>query len=145
MTFLEALASTPSHLILIGGSYVCLVFGWLLVATFQNGLSIREALPSTWNLTLFMILLLGFGVIAEVVWSTCVWGRFYHSTDLVVSYIPFIPITRHELDFEFAGQRGSLNGVSLTQVNLIWFAVSLVVWVSAVVSYRRLRPVRLAE
>jgi hypothetical protein len=140
MTFLEALASTPSHLIVIGGSYACFVFAWLFIATFRNGLSIRAALPSTWNLTLFLILLLSFGIIAEVFWSSCIWGRLYHSTYYVVGYRPFFPITRHELDFEFANRRGALNGLSLTQVNLIWFAVSTVVWTCTMVTYRHLRP-----
>src|SRR5262245_1719494 len=72
------------------------------------------------RLGLFLALLLVVGSLSNGMWSCAVWGRLYYSTDYVLDFTPFWPITQSVIDMPFGDQRGQLFGVMLTQLNMVW-------------------------
>ncbi len=138
---LSELAGAPQlYVYMVGIAFAAIIFVFLVVQTIRHGFAFRPALPSVGRLTLFLIVLLAVSAVAQMIWSSFVWGRLYHTPDYVFGYLPFVPITQHELDTKFAGQAGSLNGVTLMHVNLIWSLLTLGVWALSYWIYRRLRP-----
>ena len=85
---------------------------------------------------LFLALLLAAGSIFNGVWSCAVWGRLYYSTDYVLDFTPFWPITQSVIDTPFGDQRGRLFGVTLTQLNMVWLLFSLGTWGGTMLMYR---------
>ena len=140
LEFAELAGATQLYLYVVGTFFAAIVLVFLLIQTVRHGFSFRPALPSVGRLTLFLIVALVVSSMAQLVWSTCVWGRLYHTPDYVFGYLPFVPITQEELDGEFAGQTGSLNGVTLLYLNLLWSGLTFVVWLLSYWLYRLLRP-----
>lgn len=128
-----------TYLYVVGAIYAFVALLVLVVLILRNRFKIRPAVPSAGKVTLFLILLLGFGAIGQAIWSTCVWGRLYYTSGSVFGYLPFLPVTRKELGFALADQTVALNQISLTGLNLIWLAVTLLVWGGSIYCYRRLR------
>ena len=59
--------------------------------------------------------------------------------DYVVDFSPFWPITQGTLDARFGDQVGGLLGVSLFQLQALWFFFAVSTWVIAFFLYRVFR------
>lgn len=91
--------------------------------------------PSIGNLLLFHLYLLGSAMIANGVWSCTIWGRLYWSVDYVADFSPFFPIFQGLIDYSWGkGYSGGLNGISLFQLNCVWFAFAVTVWGCALIA-----------
>jgi hypothetical protein len=103
----------------------------------------------TRQIALFIGLLLLAGSLGNGLWSCLVWDRLYDSTDYVFDFTPFWPITRRVIDAPWGDERGRLLGVSMFQLQLIWFFFAAGTWGSAAVVYRLVRkedrPTSVAE
>lgn len=88
---------------------------------------------------LFVGLLLAVGSFFNGLWSCLVWGRLYYSTDYVFDFSPFWPITQGLIDAPFGDMRGQLLGVSLFQLQLVWFCFAAATWAVTVLLYRLIR------
>jgi hypothetical protein len=69
-------------------------------------------------------------------WSCLVFGRLYWSTDYVFDFTPFWPVTQRVLDARFGDQVGGLVGISLFQLQVLWFLFAISAWVVAFIFYR---------
>jgi hypothetical protein len=98
----------------------------------QRGTFLRR----TGRLGLFLGLLLIIGSILNGVWSCVIWGRFYSSTDYVFDFTPFWPITQKMIDSPFGDLRGQLFGVSLFELQLVWFLFVAGTWGGSIFLYR---------
>lgn len=99
-----------------------------------------KAWQSASRVGIFLILLLFYGAIGQIIWNSAVFGKLYYSTDYVFGYLPFYPITQAEINAEFAGERGALlNGSSLWTVNSVWSIITACVWITATLSYYAIR------
>lgn len=138
MSALEATSSATIYLVY--GAFAHLMLALVCAPFIFAGTRFNP--QRTWQILLklicFMLVLLLFGTGAAFAWSTCVWGRFYYSTDYVFGYLPVVPITQAEIDASFAGRIGSLNGVTLTFINTIWTLFSIVVWGGTILVSRHL-------
>ena len=88
---------------------------------------------------LFMALLLVVGAFFNGLWSCLIWDRLYDSTDYVFDFSPFWPITQSVIDAPFGNERGQLLGVSLLQLQLVWFLFASGVWAVTILLYRIIR------
>jgi hypothetical protein len=138
MRFPAVLETTQIYLYMVGGMFALVVLGVLLVQTVRHGFRIRLALPSVTRVTCFLVVLLLVGAIGQIVWTSYIWGRLYYSADYVFGYLPMLPISQSEIDAEFGGQQGALNGVTLTELNTIWLIITAIVWGVAILIYRRI-------
>ncbi len=91
------------------------------------------------RLALFMGLLLLVGSAFNGLWSCLVWDRLYDSTDYVFDFTPFWPITRAVIEAPWGDERGRLIGVSLFQLQLIWFLFAAATWGASAFLHRLLR------
>ena len=139
MPFGEAAITTYLYLILVGAFYLAIVITVAApVCLFRHRFGLRPSFRALWRVLAFLSLLLVVGGVAQFVWTTAIWGRFYYSTDYVYGYMPLLPMTQRIIDFQFASRRGALNGISLTTLNLIWLAFTIPVWALTIQIYRRL-------
>ena len=111
----------------IVGSFVIAAFSWR-----ERGILIARIR----RFGLFLVLLLIVGSLFNGVWSCSVWGRFYYSTDYVLDFTPFWPITQRVIDMPFGDQRGQLFGVTLMQLNMVWLLFALGTYGVTVLLYR---------
>jgi len=77
---------------------------------------------------LFMVLFLFVGALFNGLWSCLIWDRLYNSTDYYFDFCPFWPITRAVIDAPWGDERGRLLGVTLFQLQLIWFIFAAGTW-----------------
>jgi hypothetical protein len=91
------------------------------------------------GLGLFPSLLLVVGSFFNGLWSCTVWGRLYCSTDYVWDFMPFWPVTQRDIDAPFGNERGRLLGVSLFQLQLVWFLFAAGTWGVTIFLYRFIR------
>jgi hypothetical protein len=91
---------------------------------------------------LFSVVFLITASIANGVWSYLIFGRLYFSTDYVFDFSPFWPITQRVIDARFGDQVGQLYGITLAQLQIIWFVFALLTWFVAGVIYSILRRFR---
>jgi len=91
------------------------------------------------RLGLFLGLLLMVGSVFNGVWSCEIWGRLYFSTDYVFDFTPFWPITQKVIDAPFGKMRGELLGISLFQLQLVWFLFAAGTWAVSSFLYRLFR------
>ena len=119
--------------------------GLLHLALFLAGCPILAVLgvlqPGTFlrrvgRLGLFLGLLLVVGSLFNGVWSCAIWGRLYFSTDYVFDFTPFWPITQKVIDAPFGDMRGQLLGVSLFQLQLVWFLFAAGTWAAGILLCR---------
>ena len=85
---------------------------------------------------LFTILFLLVGSLFNGLWSCLIWDRLYDSTDYVFDFMPFWPITQSVIDAPWGDERGRLLGVSLFQLQLVWFAFAASTWLITIIFYR---------
>jgi hypothetical protein len=109
---------------------VCIVFA--VLAVWQRGTFLRRAV----HFALFAILLSTASALFNALWSCLIWGHLYFSTDYLVDFFPFWPITQRVIDAEFGGMRGQLLGVSLFQVQLVWLLFASGTWTATILFYR---------
>jgi hypothetical protein len=105
---------------------------FMALAIRQRGAFLRRVR----RLGLFVGLLLVIGSLANGVWSCLVWGRLYFSTDYVFDFSPFWPVTQKLIDAPFGDMRGQLLGVSLFQLQLVWFLFAAATWAVTILLYR---------
>jgi len=91
------------------------------------------------RLAMFIGVLLLVGSVFNGLWSCLVWDRLYDSTDYVFDFMPFWPITGRVIDAPWGDERGRLLGVSLFQLQLVWFLFAAGTWVATTVLYRLVR------
>lgn len=84
---------------------------------------------------IFLALFLGVGSLFNGLWSCLVVDRLYSSADYFVDFMPFWPITQGVIDARFGNEHGKLLGVTLTQLQLVWFAFALGTWCATGVLY----------
>jgi hypothetical protein len=87
--------------------------------------------------TLFSLLFLPVAAIFNGVWSCTIWGQFYDSTDYVIDFLPFWPIARGIIDAPFVNERGQLLGISLFELQLIWFVFAVGTWAVTYCLYKQ--------
>jgi hypothetical protein len=80
---------------------------------------------------LFLVLFLVMGSLVHGLWSCLIWNRFYHSSDYVFDFIPFVPVTT-----TVEAMRVDGYGTSTIELNFIWFAFAAMTWIITVVLYR---------
>ena len=83
-------------------------------------------------------------MIANGVWSCAIWGRLYWSVDYTSDFSPFYPITKGVICYSWGpNYSGGLNGLTLTELNMVWLVFALGTWLSAFFLTRwTCRPVR---
>lgn len=85
---------------------------------------------------LFVALLLIVGAFFNGLWSCLIWDRLYDSTDYYFDFCPFWPITRAMIDAPWGNERGRLLGVTLFQLQVIWFIFAAGTWTATIFLYR---------
>jgi hypothetical protein len=120
----------------------------LHIAAFIVGCVVIVALPvRRWDkvperigrLMLFIGLFLLMGALFNGLWSCLIWDRLYDSTDYVVDFMPFWPITQGVIDAPWGDERGRLLGGSLFQLQLVWLLFAVGTWGVTIFLYRRIR------
>lgn len=88
----------------------------------------------------FNALLLVVSAMLNALWSCTIWGSLYFSTDYVVDFSPFWPITKHLIDMPFGDMTGRIFlGLNIRHVQAVWFAFAFAAWTTAVFLYSRFR------
>jgi len=99
------------------------------------------------RLALFLACLFLAGGLFGMLWTWTIFDRLYYRPDYACfDFLPFWPITQSLIDTPFGDERGHLNGVSLFELNLVWFAFDAATWATAIGLYRlviRYRPLLL--
>jgi hypothetical protein len=122
-----------------------MVMGALHLAVFVVGCIILTALAIRQRGTflrrvrrfgLFVGLLLVVASFSNGFWSCLVWGRLYFSTDYVFDFSPFWPITQGLIDAPFGDMHGQLLGVSLLELQLVWFLFAAATWAVTILLFR---------
>lgn len=125
-----------------------LIMPWLLLAVFVIGCLVLALLARTqpgiflkWvgRVGLFLGLFLVVGAIFNGLWSCLVFGHLYDSADYVVDFFPCWPITQGVIDATWVNERGHLFGISLFQLQLVWFVFAAGTWGSTILLYRLIR------
>ncbi len=145
--------NTPFHPTPISWGYFpveCLCYllpmGMLCFPIFVIGMAVLAAWPCgepgtlgrrIGRLALFFSVFLFVGSFFNGLWSCLVWDRLYDSTDYFIDFVPFWPITQSVIDAPWANdERGRLLGVSLFQLQIVWFVFAASTWVGTVSLYR---------
>ena len=91
----------------------------------------------------FHVFLLVTGMVANGIWSSVVWGKLYWSVDYISDFSVFIPLVRNQVEGSWGpDQESALNGISLTQLNLVWSVFALGAWSLAALATRRHQAAR---
>jgi hypothetical protein len=119
------------------------VIGCIVLVVFsrKQGMLLRRIS----RLGLFISLFLVVGSLFNGLWSCLVWDRLYDSTDYVFDFVPFWPITQSMIDRLWGDGRGQLLGVSLFQLQLVWFLFAVGTWGATIFLYRLVRGHRPAD
>src|SRR5947208_14690753 len=91
------------------------------------------------RLGFFNLLLLIVATMFNGLWSCLIWGRLYDSTDYTFDFVPFWPITQAVIDSPWGNDHGHLLGVSLFQLQLVWFLFAAGTWAVTIFLYGLLR------
>ncbi len=85
----------------------------------------------------FNVFLLLWGCLGSYIFRSIAFGKLYVSVDRMVDWYAFLPFGQWVLDHGLGEWRGYLiSGTNLSQVQNLWFAVALPVWLLAIVSTR---------
>lgn len=107
------------------------------IAGFSVGRLLGWRLPRFSTLVIFQSYLLLASMIVNGFWSCTVWGSLYWSVDYTADFSVFMPITRGQIDYSWSPEIvGGLNGVTLTQLNLVWALFALSAWIIALLATR---------
>jgi hypothetical protein len=93
--------------------------------------------PRISTLMIFQAYLLISSMIVNGFWSCIIWGKLYWSVDYTSDFSVFIPIRRSQIEYSWSAEMaGGLNGVTLTQLNLVWALFAISAWVLAFLATR---------
>jgi hypothetical protein len=102
--------------------------------------------PTAAGFVLFNCAALVAGTIACGIWTAVAWNRWYISMDPLVIYQPFIPFGEWVLELKWGDETGrTLAGVSVLQLQVLWAALTIGVWLSAWLATRSIRRRRRAH
>lgn len=94
--------------------------------------SVSRYRPKFSTAMIFQGYLLIAAMIANGIWSCVIWGRFYWSIDYTADFSVFMPFVRNQVTGGWsATYYNSLNGVSLTELNMFWLIFALGAWTAA--------------
>jgi len=103
-------------------------WGWRQYLVFARGFAV------------FSVLLLLTAAVLNAVWSCTIWGRVYYSTDYVVDFNPFYPISQTWIETPFGNMKGQIYpGFGMLHVRAAWFLFALATWTGAIYLYSRTR------
>ena len=86
------------------------------------------------------LLFLVASAVLNAVWSCSIWGRVYFSTDYVVDFNPFYPISQSWIEVPFGNMVGRIfPGFTITHVRAAWFVFSFAAWAGSIFLYSRIR------
>ena len=88
------------------------------------------------TILVFNVVFLFLSMLANGIWSCQVWGNLYYSTDYISDFSPLYPIRQAVIDMPFGHQVGSLNGISLLNLNLTWMIFTVITWVASILVAR---------
>jgi len=118
-------------------------FCWsVLAAPFLYLIAIRISSKSFHMLfrayAVFNVFLLVWGCLGSYIFMSIAYGKLYTSVDRLVDWYAFLPFGQWVLDDGFAGESHGrlIGGTALWQVQLLWFAVALPIWLLALSSTR---------
>ena len=117
---------------------VAFVFGCIVLVLFphkQPGTLKRRI----GRLGLFLVLFLIVSSLLNGVWSCLIWNHLYHSSDYIFDFTPVWPITWGMITRPFGNEQGQLLGVSLFQLQMIWFLFAASSWGITILLYRWIR------
>jgi hypothetical protein len=93
--------------------------------------------PKISNLMIFQSYLLISSMIVNGFWSCAIWGKLYWSVDYTSDFSVFMPIRSSQIDYSWSPEvAGGLNGVTLTQLNLVWASFAISAWILALLATR---------
>ena len=137
MESFDRLIGIPFYLIVTG----CIEFVVLVVIAI--GALVRlpawglgEYLTRVWHWTVFALILLASGCVANYVFMLIAYGRMYDCGDLTVHFIPFIPFGRWVLDASDSQPGHLLDGTSMPQLQLLWAVFAAATWGTTIFIYR---------
>lgn len=129
---LYAMSFGVAHSVIAG---IVLVLGTPLL---RNGR--KRYLTFARAVIVFNICFLLAGAIMNGIWSCSIWGRVYFSTDYVVDFNPFYPISQAWIEIPFGDVEGKIfPGFTITHVRVAWFLFAFASWASAIFLYSRIR------
>ena len=80
------------------------------------------------TILIFNLVFLFVSMTSNGFWSCSVWGYLYFSTDYISDFSPFYPIRQSVIDMTFGEQVGSLNKITLVELNWIWSLYAISTW-----------------
>ena len=93
--------------------------------------------PRISTLMIFQAYLLISSMIVNGFWSCIIWGKLYWSVDYTSDFSVFMPIRSSQIDYSWSPEMvGGLNGVTLTQLNLVWASFAIYAWILAFLATR---------
>ena len=93
--------------------------------------------PRLVTVMVFQGYLLIAAMIANGIWSCAVWGRLYWSVDYTSDFSVFIPMFQSQIEYSWGlDMSGGLNGITLSQLNWVWFVFAAAVWILAFIATR---------
>jgi hypothetical protein len=93
--------------------------------------------PKISTLMIFQAYLLISSMIVNGFWSCIIWGKLYWSVDYTSDFSVFMPIRRSQVEYSWSPEMaGGLNGVTLTQLNLVWASFAISAWILAFLATR---------
>lgn len=111
-----------------------------LVASFAGIVAIRKMSafrPRFSTAIIFQVYLLIAAMIANGFWSCVIWGRLYWSVDYISDFSVFIPMIRNQVEGSWGPHySSSLNGITLTELNMVWLASAIGAWLLAFTATR---------
>ncbi len=90
--------------------------------------------PRSSTTLIFQGYLLLAAMIVNGVWSCAVWGHLYWSVDYTADFSVFLPITTNQIEYSWEQIAGGLNGITLTQLNVIWAIFAASAWLLSFVA-----------
>ena len=106
--------------------FIVMILGWF-----------RIQWPRLSTLMIFQLWLLISAMIVNGIWSCTIWGNLYWSVDYTSDFSVFMPIRRWQVEYSWGPEMsGGLNGITLTQLNLVWTIFAISAWMIALFATR---------
>jgi hypothetical protein len=128
------------YFVVMGFFHLAVMIAVLLLAVPLLFVSRRMYFVYTRGFCVFNVLLLVLSSILNGVWSCAIWGNIYFSTDYVIDFTPFWPITQNLIDMSFGDVSGDIfYGLSILHVQAIWLGFAFAAWAGTVFLYSKTR------
>jgi hypothetical protein len=115
--------------------HFCAFFVGCLVLLLLNKRSLRDSVERVIRLGLFIGLLLIVSSLFNGLWSCLIFDHFYYSTDYIVDFTPFYPVTLVAHSPKVIDIYGRPFGTTFVTINIIWFLFTLCTWGGAIFLY----------